>query len=58
MAMQDLTVCERRAMMTPRVRAADEALVLCEKCGCLHDENDDCRFKDVAQLQEARLSEM
>ena len=54
MSYRELTVRARRALMTLRARAADEALIHCEKCGRFHDENDDRRFEDVAELADQR----
>ena len=50
MCVPDLTVFKRRALMTPRARAADEALIECAKCGCWHATDDACRFEDVKRL--------
>lgn len=54
MCVPEMTVRARRALMTPRSRAADEALIECAECGCWHDENDDCRFEDVARFADHR----
>ena len=43
----------RRGLTKPE-RYDVDSFSECQRCGCWHDETDDCRFEDVARLQDQR----